>query len=76
VKTRSWNPVILLGIVLGASLGAIAALLLLRRSRRGAELGLRDIPWREMMTLMGPIVALSRRLIEMSRRELAERDLR
>jgi hypothetical protein len=76
VKTRSWNPVIILGIVLGASLGAVAALVLLRRSRRGAELGLRDIPWREMMTLMGPIVALSRRLIEMSRRELAERDLR
>jgi predicted membrane metal-binding protein len=76
VKTRSWNPVIILGIVLGASLGAVAALVLLRRSRRGAELGLRDIPWREMMTLLGPIVALSRRLIEMSRRELAERDLR
>jgi predicted membrane metal-binding protein len=76
VKTRSWNPVIILGIVLGASLGAVAALVLLRRSRRGAELGLRDIPWREMVTLLGPIVALSRRLIEMSRRELAERDLR
>jgi hypothetical protein len=70
VKTRNWNPAILLGIVLGASLGAIAALVLLRRSRRGSELGLRDIPWRELMTLMGPIVALSRRLIEMSRREL------
>jgi hypothetical protein len=70
VKTRSWNPAIVLGIVLGASLGAVAALVLLRRSRRGAELGLRDIPWREIMTLMGPIVALSRRLIEMSRREL------
>jgi len=70
VKTRSWNPAILLGIVLGASLGAVAALVLLRRSRRGSELGLRDIPWRELMTLMGPIVALSRRLIEMSRREL------
>jgi gas vesicle protein len=76
VKTRSWNPVIILGIVLGASLGAVAALVLLRRSRRGAELRLRDIPWREMMTLLGPIVALSRRLMEMSRRELAERDLR
>ncbi len=70
MKTRSWNPAILLGIVLGASLGAVAALVLLRRSRRGSELGLRDIPWRELMTLMGPIVALSRRLIEMSRREL------
>jgi hypothetical protein len=70
VKTRNWNPAILLGIGLGASLGAVAALVLLRRSRRGPELGLRDIPWRELMTLMGPIVALSRRLIEMSRREL------
>jgi len=70
VNTRSWSPAILLGIVLGASLGAVAALVLLRRSRRGTELGLRDIPWREVMTLMGPIVALSRRLIEMSRREL------
>jgi hypothetical protein len=75
VKTRRWNPIIVLGIVLGASLDAIAALVLLRRSRRAAELGLRDIPWREMMTLMGPIVALSRRLMEMSRRELAERDM-
>ncbi len=70
MNTRSWSPAILLGIVLGASLGAVAALVLLRRSRRGTELGLRDIPWREVMTLMGPIVALSRRLIEMSRREL------
>jgi hypothetical protein len=70
VKTRSWNPAILLGIVLGASLGAMAALVLLRRSRRGTELGLRDIPWREVMTLMGPIIALSRRLMEMSKREL------
>lgn len=70
MNTRSWSPAILLGIVLGASLGAVAALVLLRRSRRGTELGLRDIPWREVMTLMGPIVALSRRLIEMSGREL------
>lgn len=75
MKTRSWNPVILLGIVLGASLGAVAALVLLRRSRRGAQLGLRDIPWRDIVTLVGPILALSRRLVEMSRRELVERDM-
>jgi hypothetical protein len=74
VNTRTLNPAVLLGMTLGASLGAVAAIILLRRWRRGTELGLRDIPWREALTLLGPIVALTRRLIEMSRRELVERD--
>ncbi len=68
---RTWNPAILLAIVLGASLGGIIAVMLLRRSRRGDQLGLRDLPWRDLIFLSGSIVALVRRLIQMSRRELS-----
>ena len=75
MESRGSNPVVLVGIVLGASLGAIAAVALLRRWRRGSGLSARDIPWREVMTLIGPLVALTRRLVEISRRELVERDV-
>ncbi|MCJ7620717.1 MAG: hypothetical protein MUP64_10940 [Anaerolineae bacterium] len=75
MERRGWNPAIMVGIVLGASLGAIAAVALLRRWRRGSGLSARDIPWREVITLIGPFVALTRRLVEMSRRELVERDV-
>jgi hypothetical protein len=75
MERRRWNPVIMVGIVLGASLGAAAAVALLRRRRRGGDLSVRDIPWRDVITLIGPIIALTRRLVEMSRRELVERDL-
>ena len=75
MERRGWNPAIMVGIVLGASLGAIAAVALLRRWRRRSGLYARDIPWREVITLIGPLVALTRRLVEMSRRELVERDV-
>jgi hypothetical protein len=75
MERRAWNPAVLVGIALGASLGAIGAIALLRRWRRGSRLSARDIPWRDVITLIGPIVALTRRLVEMSRRELAERDV-
>jgi hypothetical protein len=75
VERRSWSPGIVAGIVLGASLGALAAIVLLRRWRRGTELRLTDIPWRDVMTLVGPIVMLARRLVELSRREWIERDV-
>ncbi len=75
MERRSWSPGIVLGIVLGASLGALAAIALLRRRRRGTELRLTDIPWRDVMTLVGPIVMLVRRLVELSRREWIERDV-
>jgi hypothetical protein len=75
MERRGWSPAIMVGIVLGASLGAIAGVALLRRWRRGSGLSARDIPWREVITLIGPFVALTRRLVEMSRRELAERDV-
>jgi hypothetical protein len=65
----------MVGIVLGASLGALAAVALLRRWRRGSELRLTDIPWRDVITLVGPVVMLVRRLVELSRRELVERDV-
>jgi hypothetical protein len=65
----------MVGIVLGASLGALAAIALLRRWRRGSELRLTDIPWRDVITLVGPVVMLVRRLVELSRRELVERDV-
>jgi hypothetical protein len=65
----------MVGIVVGASLGALAAIALLRRWRRGSELRLTDIPWRDVITLVGPVVMLVRRLVELSRRELVERDV-
>jgi MFS family permease len=70
VSRKTWNPVILLGIVLGASLGGIIALILVRRSKESTPLGPRDIPWRDLILLSGPIIALVRRLMQMSRREL------
>jgi hypothetical protein len=75
MERRGRNPAILVGIVLGASLGAIGAIALLRRCRRESGLSARDIPWRDVVTLIGPIVALTRRLVDISRRELAERDV-
>jgi hypothetical protein len=75
VERRTWSPGIVLGIMLGASLGALAAVALLRRRRRGSELRWTDIPWRDVITLVGPIVMLVRRLVELSRRELVERDV-
>jgi hypothetical protein len=75
MERRGWNPAILVGIVLGASLGAIAAVALLRQWKRGSGLSARGIPWRDIITLIGPIIALTRRLVEMSRRELVERDV-
>lgn len=68
---RTWNPAILLAIVLGASLGGIIAVMLLRRSRRSDALGLRDLPWRDLILLSGSIIAFVRRLIQLSRRELS-----
>jgi len=75
VERRSWNPAILVGVTLGAFLGLIAAVLLLRRRRRGTDTYLTDIRWSDVIALVGPVVALTRRLIEMSRRELVERDM-
>jgi hypothetical protein len=75
MERRGWHPAIMVGIVLGASLGAIAAVALLRGWRRGSRLSAMDIPWRDVITLIGPIIALTRRLVKMSRKELVERDL-
>jgi hypothetical protein len=75
MERKGWNPAIMLGIVVGASLGALAAISLLRRWRRGDGLSIRDIPWRDVITLVGPLITLTRRLVEMSRRELVERDV-
>jgi hypothetical protein len=75
VERRSWNPAIIAGVTLGAVLGAIAAVLLLRKWRRGTDVYLTDIRWSDVIALVGPIVAVSRWLIQMSRRELVERDM-
>ncbi len=69
MKTRDWNPAILLGIVLGASLGGIIAVILIRRSEDRPSVGLREMPWRDVVTLSGPTITLTRRLLQMSRRE-------
>jgi uncharacterized membrane protein YeaQ/YmgE (transglycosylase-associated protein family) len=74
VERRSWSPGILVGMVLGASLGALVVVALLRRWRRGTELRLTDIPWRDVISVVGPIVVLVRRLVELSRKELVDRD--
>jgi hypothetical protein len=58
------------GAALGASLGALIAIVLFRRWMRRPDLGATGIPWRDVMTLVGPIVVLIRRLMEMSRSEL------
>jgi hypothetical protein len=68
------NPVALIAVVLGGATGAVLSLILVRRWRRGREAGFGDIPWRELVTLVGPIIALTRRLVEMTRRELIEFD--
>jgi hypothetical protein len=72
VRSNRLNPVGLIVVVLGATMGAVLALVLVRRWRRGGEVGFGEIPWRELITLVGPIVALTRGLIEMTRRELIE----
>ncbi len=75
MERRSWNPAILVGVTLGAFLGAIAAVLVLRRRRRETDVYLTDIRWSDVIALVGPVVAVTRWLIEMSRRELVERDM-
>jgi hypothetical protein len=62
--------VTLAGAALGASLGALVGIVLFRRWRRRADLGVTGIPWGDVMTLVGPIVVLIRRLMQMSRTEL------
>lgn len=74
MKRRSLNPAVVMGIVLGASLGGIIAVMLMRRSKRARGVGLREIPWKDIVVLSGPVIALSRRLLEMSRREVAQID--
>ncbi len=76
MKTKGWNPVVLAGILLGASLGGILALIIVRqRSKDGPGLGFREVPWRDLIKLFGPIFALGRQLLEMSRREVSRPDL-
>jgi hypothetical protein len=75
VEDRNWNPVGLLVLVGGAALGVIVALVLFRRWRRGSGSGIRDIPWRDVITLIGPIVALARGLLEIRRRQVDELEL-
>lgn len=75
MKTKSLNPVALIGVALGATIGAVLAVVLVRRWRRGGELGFWEIPWRDLVALIGPIIALARRLIQMTRRELIELEM-
>jgi hypothetical protein len=75
VKTKSWNLAILMGIVLGASLGGIVALIVFRRrSKEGPGLAFKEIPWSDLIRLMGPIFALGRQLLQMGRREISKPD--
>ena len=74
MERRGWNPAILAGVTLGAFLGLIAAVLLLRSRRRETDVYLTDIR-SDVIAVIGPVVAVTRWLIEMSRRELVERDM-
>ena len=76
MKTKSWNLPILLGILLGASLGAIVAFIIVRRrSQEEAGPGFGEVRWTDLMRLIGPILALGRQLLEISRREVSKRDI-
>jgi hypothetical protein len=76
MKPRSWNLPILLGILLGASLGGIVAFIIVhRRSEEEAGLGFGKVRWTDLMRLIGPIFALGRQLLDISRREVAKRDI-
>lgn len=72
MRSNRLNLAGLVMVVLGATMGAVLALVLVSRWRRGRQSGFGEIPWRELITLIGPIVALTRRLIEMTRKELTE----
>jgi len=76
VERRSWSPVIIVGVILGAGLGAVLALILIRRRVREERAGLAEIPWRDLLALIGPLVVLARRLIEISRRQMIELEKR
>ena len=50
MKTKSWNLAILVGIVLGASLGGIVALIVFRRrAKEGPGLAFKEIPWSDLI---------------------------
>lgn len=76
MERRSWSPLIVGGMVLGAALGAIVALVMIRRRRSEGSMGLGAIPWRDLLTLLGPVVMLARRLTEISRRQMIELEKR
>ncbi len=76
MKTKGWNPAVLAGILLGASLGGIVALIVVRqRSKDGPGFAFKEVPWRDLMKLIGPAFALGRQLVQMSRREVSRSDL-
>jgi hypothetical protein len=76
MKTKGWNLPILLGILLGASLGGIVAFVIVhRRSEEGAGLGVGEVRWRDLIGLIGPVFALGRQLLEIGRREVSKHDM-
>jgi hypothetical protein len=72
MKLKDRNLIMLIGIVLGALLGGIVALVFLRRSKEGGRLGLEDVSWRDLIGLIGPILALGRHFSKMSRRGISK----
>lgn len=75
MRPRDRNLTILTGVLLGALLGTAVALILVRRSKEGARLSLSEVSWRDLLRLIGPIFALGRQLLEMSRREISKPDM-
>ena len=72
MTSRDRNLTILTGLLIGASLGAVVALILVRRFREGADLSLGEVSWRDLTKLIGPAFALGRQLLEMSRRQISK----
>lgn len=74
MKPRSSTLAMLMGVLLGASVGGIIALVFFRRFKGERRISLMEVPWRELIRLIGPIVFLGRQLLELSKGTESEPD--
>lgn len=74
MKLKSSSLAVLMGMLLGASVGGTIAVVILRRSKGERRVGLTEVPWKELIRLIGPIVYLGRQLLRLSSRVESEPD--